>query len=436
MKISYSYLTTLALTSTTSTLAFSPVCVQQQQQQQQTIASTSTALQANGERRKKALKTAAKSILSLTLAAGGAAAPVFAAKKTVEAAAVVETVDKSFDLVSKVVPVVGAAAAAFAAKSVFSSSGSAAPAQDFLETEPYWDQSAVPVNTFKNKAPFTGKVVSTKRIVGPQATGETCHIIVNHEGDFPYWEGQSWGVIPPGTREKDGKPHSVRLYSIASSRYGDDMSGKTGSLCVRRATYWCPELQADDPAKKGICSNFLCDTQPGDEIVMTGPAGKVMLMPEEDPKTDLIMVATGTGIAPYRGFIRRLFVESTPAANAYKGQAWLFLGVANSDALLYDDEWQAVKKDHPEQFRLDYALSREQNNKKGGKMYIQDKVEEYSDEIFTKLDNGAHIYFCGLKGMMPGIQDMLKSVCESKGISFDEWIKGLKKAKQWHVEVY
>ena len=48
--------------------------------------------------------------------------------------------------------------------------------------------------------------------------------------------------------------------------------------------------------------------------------------------------------------------------------------------------------------------------KKGGKTYIQDKVEEYSDEIFEKLNNGAHIYFCGLKGMMPGIRDMLKGV--------------------------
>lgn len=54
------------------------------------------------------------------------------------------------------------------------------------------------------------------------------------------------------------------------------------------------------------------------------------------------------------------------------------------------------------QFRLDYALSREQTNKRGGKMYIQDKVEEYADEVFDLLDNGAHIYFCGLKGMMPG----------------------------------
>lgn len=276
--------------------------------------------------------------------------------------------------------------------------------------------SNIPLNTYKNKAPFIGKVLSCKRIVGPDATGETCHIIINHEGKMPYWEGQSYGVIPPGINPKNGKPNSVRLYSIASSRYGDDMTGMTGSLCVRRAVYVDPETGKEDDSKKGVCSNFLCDSKPGTELTMTGPSGKVMLMPEQDPKTDLIMVATGTGIAPYRGFIRRLFVEKvrrgaarrawrgawrcksavltppcrllgpvprappcpraaqTPAAAAYKGQAWLFLGVANSDSLLYDDEWQASLKTHPSNFRLDYALSREQNNKKGGKMYIQDKV--------------------------------------------------------------
>lgn len=321
-------------------------------------------------------------------------------------------------------------------KEFLSSESTSDAKQDFLEANPHWDQKTVPVNTYKNKSPFTGKVISTKRIVGPKATGETCHIIINHDGDMPYWEGQSYGVIPPGNREKDGKPHSVRLYSIASSRYGDDMTGNTASLCVRRATYWDPELKADDPAKKGVCSNFLCDTTAGSEVKMTGPSGKVMLLPEENPATDYIMAATGTGIAPYRGFIRRLFVEKTPAGEAYKGQAWLFLGVANSDALLYDDEWQSVKESHPNNFRLDYALSREQNNSKGGKMYIQDKMEEYADEVFDKLDNGAHIYFCGLKGMMPGIQDMLKGVAEKKDLDYDEWLKGLKKAKQWHVEVY
>ena len=54
--------------------------------------------------------------------------------------------------------------------------------QDFLEAEPYWDQSTIPVNTYKNKSPFTGKIVSTKRIVGAAATGETCHIIMDHQG--------------------------------------------------------------------------------------------------------------------------------------------------------------------------------------------------------------------------------------------------------------
>ena len=43
-----------------------------------------------------------------------------------------------------------------------------AGSQAFLEADPYWDQSTVPVNTYKNKSPFTAKVISVKRIVGPQ----------------------------------------------------------------------------------------------------------------------------------------------------------------------------------------------------------------------------------------------------------------------------
>jgi len=308
--------------------------------------------------------------------------------------------------------------------------------QDFLESEPYFDQSNIPLQTFKAKEPHVGKVVSVKRIVGAQATGETCNVVIDHGGKMPYWEGQSYGVVPPGINPKNGKPNTNRLYSIASTRYGDDMTGTTTTLCVRRATYWCPDVQAEDPAKKGICSNLLCDSKPGDDIPLTGPTGKVMLMPEDKPATDLIMVATGTGIAPYRSFLRRLFVEETPAAEAFTGQAWLFLGVANTDALLYDDEWQHIVKGHPTKFRLDYALSREQTNKSGGKMYIQDKVEEYADEVFAKLDNGAHIYFCGLKGMMPGILAMLESIAASRGINWTEKLKEFKQNGQWHVEVY
>jgi len=299
------------------------------------------------------------------------------------------------------------------------------------------EKGELPLNTAGNKAPFVGKIVSVERIVGPKATGETTHIIIDHQGKLPYWEGQSYGVIPPGGKvNSKGKevPHGVRLYSIASSRYGDAFDGKTATLCVRRATYWDPELGKEDPAKKGICSNFLCDAKPGAEVQMTGPTGKVMLLPE-DPSTCVIMVATGTGIAPFRSFVRRFFLEDVPSWQ-FKGLAWLFMGVANSDAKLYDDEFAAILSRFPDQFRLDYALSREQNNRKGGKMYIQDKVEEYKDQVFDLLNNGAHMYFCGLKGMMPGILEMLETVCKEKGLNYEEWIENLKHKGQWHVEVY
>ncbi len=71
----------------------------------------------------------------------------------------------------------------------------------------------------------------------------------------------------------------------------------------------------------------MCDAKPGDEVKLLGPTGKAFLLPEsKNFHNDLIMVATGMGIAPYRSFIRRLFTERTPAAEAYGGQ--VFYGAA------------------------------------------------------------------------------------------------------------
>ncbi len=53
------------------------------------------------------------------------------------------------------------------------------------------------MNTASSKAPFTAKIKSVERCSGPNATGETCHIVIETEGKLPFWEGQSYGVIPP-----------------------------------------------------------------------------------------------------------------------------------------------------------------------------------------------------------------------------------------------
>ena len=48
----------------------------------------------------------------------------------------------------------------------------------------------------KPKGPYTATIVSIERIVGPKAPGQTCHIVIDHGGNVPNWEGQSYGVIP------------------------------------------------------------------------------------------------------------------------------------------------------------------------------------------------------------------------------------------------
>ena len=59
------------------------------------------------------------------------------------------------------------------------------------------EEGELPLNTFSPKKPFKAKIKSVEKITGPKATGETYHIIIDTKGDIPFWEGQSYGVIPP-----------------------------------------------------------------------------------------------------------------------------------------------------------------------------------------------------------------------------------------------
>merc|ERR1712186_212135 len=125
---------------------------------------------------------------------------------------------------------------------------------------------------------------------------------------------------------------------------------------------------------RGVCSNDICDMKEGDEVTITGPVGTEMLLPE-DPEANIIMLATGTGIAPMRSYLRLLFNDAAGAAadgsRKFKGLAWLFMGVPYYKSLLYDDEHVEYKSKYPGMFRYDYAVSREQTNEAGQKMYIQ-----------------------------------------------------------------
>ena len=63
-------------------------------------------------------------------------------------------------------------------------------------------------------------------------------------------------------------------------------------------------------------------------------------------------------------------------------------------------------------------------------------MEEYGDEVFDKLNKGAHIYFCGLKGMMPGILNMLEKVAKKKKLNWETFLKDLKKKGTCHSHTH
>ena len=81
---------------------------------------------------------------------------------------------------------------------------------------------------------------------------------------------------------------------------------------------------------------------------ITGPVGKEMLLPE-DENANIIMLATGTGIAPMRAYLRRMFEQSERRKNNwnYKGKAWLFMGAPKTANLLYDADFEWYKSQYP-----------------------------------------------------------------------------------------
>jgi ferredoxin--NADP+ reductase len=302
------------------------------------------------------------------------------------------------------------------------------------QAKPHLDKKSVPVNTYRPKNPFIGKCLSSTELVREGGQGTVRHLIFDLSGsDLQYLEGQSIGIIPPG-KDAKGKPHKLRLYSIASTRHGDNLDDKTVSLCVRRLEYNHPET---GETIYGVCSSYLCDMEEGADVAITGPVGKEMLLPNDEDAT-IIMIATGTGIAPFRAFVWRMFKEREQNPDyQFKGLAWLFFGCAYTPNILYKEELEYLQREFPENFRITYAISREQKNKDGGKMYIQHRIQENAEELWKLIKKpNAHTYICGLKGMEDGIDEGMSAVTGQFDVDWSEYRKELKKENRWHVETY
>lgn len=292
----------------------------------------------------------------------------------------------------------------------------------------------VPVNIYRPNSPYVGTCISNEELVGEGGIGTVRHLMFDISGgDLRYIEGQSIGIIPDGTDDK-GKPHKIRLYSIASTRHGDRIDDKTVSLCVRQLEYKHPE---SGETVYGVCSTFLKNLEPGAPVKITGPVGKEMLLPD-DPEANIIMLGTGTGIAPFRAYLWRMFKDGERAVNPeyqFKGFAWLIFGIPTTPNILYKEELEEIQSKYPDNFRLTYAISREQQNSEGGRMYIQHRVAEHADELWNLVkQEKTHTYICGLRGMEDGIDAAMSAAAEKEGVVWKEYQRSIK--ERWHVETY
>lgn len=152
----------------------------------------------------------------------------------------------------------------------------------------------------------------------------------------------------------------------------------------------------------GRATKLLFDMQEGDALPAIGPAGRFVL--RDDGHCRYVLLATGTGVTPYRAFLpelRRRLKDPKISVD-------LVLGVRKPDELLYGDDFRAMDAEF-DNFRFFSCYSRSMPGvcgplDRGG--YVQEILDE------LKLDPSHDVvYLCG----NPGMIDAAASYCDEAG---------------------
>ncbi len=289
---------------------------------------------------------------------------------------------------------------------------------------PPWSAAHPYVNLHGPKSPVTATVVGNVQVNDAGTENETHHVVLDLGSmPFPVLEGQSIGIIPPGVDAK-GKAHHARQYSIASPRNGERPGYNNLSLTVKRVVE-----DHDGKAVKGVCSNYICDLKPGDTVEVIGPFGASFLMPNH-PKSNIVMICTGTGSAPMRAMTewRRRLRQSGKFEG---GKLMLFFGARTQQELPYFGPLQKLPKDFID---IHFAFSRTPGQPK---RYVQDVMRERSADLAALLkDANTFFYVCGLKSMEEGVVLALRDIANEAGLGWDQIAPVLKREGRLHLETY
>lgn len=263
---------------------------------------------------------------------------------------------------------------------------------------------------YDRKTTFHATVKKTERMTPESYPDEVRHLVlVPDREDIRFEVGQSIGVVVPGPHEFGNKEH-FRLYSIAGIGETQEGDGLTLAICVRRCFY------IDDVNGErypGVASNYLCDRQPGDRLALAGPFDSAFKLPA-DPTANLIMVGLGTGIAPFRAFVSRMYGK----LGGWKGQVRLFYGAKTGMELVYMNDRRNDLANYYDQatFKAFEAVS--------PKPYLDAPIElartleKNAQEIWQLLqDPNTYVFVAGLEK----VRDMMEGAMSNIAGSAQEW---------------
>lgn len=286
-----------------------------------------------------------------------------------------------------------------------------------------WSAAHPYLNLYTLKNPVTATVAGNYRLTAADTQSDIHHIVLDFGTQFfPILEGQSIGIIPPGV-DANGKPHYLRMYSVASPREGERDGYNNLALTVKRVTE-----DHTGQAVRGVGSNYLCDLQKGESVQVTGPFGSNYLMPNQSG-SNILMICTGTGSAPMRAMTehrRRLAAKG----QAMNGKLMLFFGARRPEELPY---FGPLLKLPAAFINMHLAFSRVENQPRA---YVQDKIREAGRTVTDLLSGDTYIYICGLKGMETGVMEALRDNCSAVGMDWPSLHSKMVREGRFHVETY
>jgi sulfite reductase (NADPH) flavoprotein alpha-component len=154
-----------------------------------------------------------------------------------------------------------------------------------------------------------------------------------------------------------------------------------------------------------------------------------------DANADIIMVGPGTGVAPFRGFLQERQCMKNKMGNI--GNSWLFFGDRNyATDFLFKDEFLNFKQSGV-LTNLHLAFSRDQEKK----IYVQDRIWENREEIWSWILDDAYLYVCGnASNMANDVENTFKKIAMEVGnfdaASADDFFRKLRKTRHYQKDVY